>query len=158
MEQQKQLVNNAFAGMGWKVQEMLECALADKDFYFDCLSQIVMPSWSLGRVALVGDAAFCASPVTGAGATLSVVGAYQLAGELYKAKGNYEAAFKNFDQGYRKIVEKNQSQLFIGMLAPKSWLGIWARNTLVNLPIMGVLASMERKLNTKKDPILTNYL
>jgi 2-polyprenyl-6-methoxyphenol hydroxylase-like FAD-dependent oxidoreductase len=156
-EQQKLLLKNAFSGMGWKVPELLEQALSNEEFYFDCLSQVVMPSWSKGRVALVGDAAFCASPVTGAGATLSIVGAYELAGKLHQAKGDYAAAFKNYEQGYRKVVEKSQSELFTGLLVPKTRLGIWTRNTLSKLPIMGALASMERKLNSKNNPVLTNY-
>ncbi|MFD8216254.1 FAD-dependent monooxygenase [Streptomyces sp. NPDC059697] len=37
-------------------------------------------SWSSGRAVLVGDAAWCASPASGAGAELALVGAYRLAG------------------------------------------------------------------------------
>ena len=46
-----------------------------------------MPSWSKNRVALVGDAGYCASPLSGQGTSLApLVGAYILAGEL-KAVG-----------------------------------------------------------------------
>lgn len=158
LDQQKQLVKNAFAGMGWKVPQLLEQALADKDFYFDSLSQVVMPCWSSGRVALVGDAAYCASPVTGAGASLSIVGAYRLAGELYRSQGDYKQAYINYEQGYRKTVEKSQSELFTSLLVPKTRLGVWMRNTLTRLPVMGAMASMERKLNAKKMPELIEYV
>ncbi|NML20765.1 hypothetical protein HHL16_07760 [Pseudoflavitalea sp. G-6-1-2] len=53
-----------------------------------------MPSWSKKiRVVLVDDAAWCASLVTGAGATLALVGAYRLAGDLAAANGAHIAAF-----------------------------------------------------------------
>ena len=39
-------------------------------------------SWSSGRVTLVGDAGYCASPLSGMGTSLALVGAYVLAGEL----------------------------------------------------------------------------
>jgi 2-polyprenyl-6-methoxyphenol hydroxylase-like FAD-dependent oxidoreductase len=52
------------------------------DFYFDSLAQIHMPSWSSGRVTLVGDAGYCASPLSGMGTSLALVGSYVLAGEL----------------------------------------------------------------------------
>ncbi|MEV4014870.1 FAD-dependent monooxygenase [Nonomuraea angiospora] len=66
----------------WRVRELLDGALTDPDFYLDALSQVHLPSWSSGRVALVGDAAYCASPAPGTGAEPAVVGAYRLAEEL----------------------------------------------------------------------------
>ena len=56
-----------------------------RDLYFDRVSQIKMPAWSRGRVALVGDAAFCVSLMAGQGSALSMAAAYVLAGELAKA-------------------------------------------------------------------------
>jgi hypothetical protein len=44
-----------------------------------------MPSWSSGRVTLVGDAGYSPGPAVGGGAALAVVGAYILAGELRAA-------------------------------------------------------------------------
>lgn len=41
-----------------------------------------MAAWSSGRVALVGDAGYCASPLSGMGTSLALVGAYVLAGEV----------------------------------------------------------------------------
>ncbi|MFF5213379.1 FAD-dependent monooxygenase [Streptosporangium sp. NPDC000396] len=41
-----------------------------------------MPAWSTGRVALVGDAAYATSFMSGQGSSVSLVGAYVLAGEL----------------------------------------------------------------------------
>jgi 2-polyprenyl-6-methoxyphenol hydroxylase-like FAD-dependent oxidoreductase len=59
------------------------------DFYFDSVSQVKMDRWSSGRCALLGDAAHCASPLSGLGIGMAVVGAYILAGELAEADGDY---------------------------------------------------------------------
>jgi 2-polyprenyl-6-methoxyphenol hydroxylase-like FAD-dependent oxidoreductase len=153
IEQQKHLLSEAFAGVPWRVPELLAGAHADPEFYFDALSQVQMPSWSSGRVALVGDAAYCASPVSGAGATLSLIGAYRLAGELAGAAGDHALAFRRYEQGYRATTERSQSQIYAGIVAPRSHLGIWTRNTLARLPVLGVMAGMERRLQPKTDPL-----
>jgi 2-polyprenyl-6-methoxyphenol hydroxylase-like FAD-dependent oxidoreductase len=65
--QQRRMVHDHFDGLGWKVPAMLDHVDADDDFYFDKVNQIRMPVWSKGRVALVGDAGYCVSPVAGMG-------------------------------------------------------------------------------------------
>ncbi|MCG5463300.1 FAD-dependent monooxygenase [Micromonospora sp. MED01] len=153
VEQQKRLLREAFADLPWHVPQLLAGALTDPDFYFDALSQVRMASWSSGRVALLGDAAHCASPAAGAGATLSLIGAYRLAGELASVGGDHRIAFHRYEQGHRKMVERSQSNLFIGMLAPKSRAGIWARNTMARLPLLGAVAGVERRLQPRLPPL-----
>jgi 2-polyprenyl-6-methoxyphenol hydroxylase-like FAD-dependent oxidoreductase len=154
IEQQKRLLNDAFAGVSsWRVPQLLSGALSDPDFYFDSLSQVRMPSWSSGRITLVGDAAHCASPVAGAGAMLGLIGAYRLAGELAAAGGNHRAAFARYEEVHRPLVERSQSNLFIGMVAPKHRAGIWARNTMARLPLVAAMARLERRLQPKTEPL-----
>jgi len=53
-----------------------------------CISRIglvKLPQWSRGRIGLLGDAAYCASPISGLSTTLALTGAYILAGELTQA-------------------------------------------------------------------------
>jgi 2-polyprenyl-6-methoxyphenol hydroxylase-like FAD-dependent oxidoreductase len=151
--QQKRLLSEAFSGMSWRVPELLTAALADPDFYFDALSQVRMPSWSSGRVALVGDAAHCASPVSGSGAMLGLIGAYRLAGELAAARGDHRVAFDRYEEGHRELVERAQSNLFLGLIAPKSRVGIWARNAMARLPLLGLMAGLEQRLQPKTEPL-----
>lgn len=153
IEHQKRLLSEAFAGMAWRVPQLLAGALADPEFGFDALSQVRMASWSSGRVALVGDAAYCASPVSGAGAMLALVGAYRLAGELAAAAGNHRTAFRRYEQGHRPVVKRAQSNLFTGLVAPKSRTGIWARNTMARLPLLGAMAGIESRLQPKTEPL-----
>lgn len=151
--QQKGLLSEAFTGMGRRTSEMLAGALADPDFYFDALSQVRMPSWSSGRVALVGDAGYCASPLSGAGAMLSLVGAYRLAGELAAAGGDHRIAFPRYDESHRELVDRSQSNLFAGVVTPKTRAGIWARNTMSRLPLLGVMSRLERRLQPETAPL-----
>jgi 2-polyprenyl-6-methoxyphenol hydroxylase-like FAD-dependent oxidoreductase len=67
-----------------------------------------MDTWSNGRVVLLGDSAFCASPISGQGTSLAVVGAYILAGELAAAAGDHTVAFPRYEQLMRGWVEATQ--------------------------------------------------
>jgi 2-polyprenyl-6-methoxyphenol hydroxylase-like FAD-dependent oxidoreductase len=153
IEQQKRLLSEAFAGVPWQVPELLAGARADPDFYFYALSQVRMASWSSGRVTLVGDAAHCASPMAGAGAMLCLIGAYRLAGELAAAAGDHRVAFCRYEDGHREMIERSQSQLFTGLVVPKSRAAIWTRNTMARLPLLGAMAGLERRLQPKTKPL-----
>ncbi|MGW2634049.1 FAD-dependent monooxygenase [Streptomyces chattanoogensis] len=68
-----------------------------------------MDTWSAGRIALVGDAAFCAAPTSGRGTSQALIGAYILAAELAAADGDHTAAFAAYDKALRPYVEHNQA-------------------------------------------------
>jgi hypothetical protein len=77
---QKRLLREQMAGFGWETARILAHLDDTPDFYLDQVAQVVMDHWSSGRVGLLGDAAFSASPMSGAGTGLALVGAYLLAG------------------------------------------------------------------------------
>ncbi|AYF77890.1 FAD-dependent oxidoreductase [Nocardia yunnanensis] len=106
--QQEKLLADAYADEGWEVPRLIAAMPDAPDFYFDSLSQVDMDHWSRGRVALVGDAAYCASPASGQGTSLALVGAYVLAGELAAAHGDHEIAFAAYEQRMRPFVRENQ--------------------------------------------------
>src|SRR5690606_16377931 len=58
---QRELLHERLAGMGWEVPVILGQLPEARTLYLDKASQIRMPSWSSGRIALVGDAAACPS-------------------------------------------------------------------------------------------------
>jgi 2-polyprenyl-6-methoxyphenol hydroxylase-like FAD-dependent oxidoreductase len=152
LDAQKHILERAFSDLGGTVPALLAGALADPDLYFDALSQVRMPSWSTGRVVLVGDAAYCASPVAGAGAMLSLVGAYRLAGEL-SATSDHELAFKRYEEGHRPLIERTQANLFIGMVAPKTRLGILSRTAMARSPLLGALARLDGRFQPKLEEL-----
>lgn len=101
---QKALVREAFTGMGWRVGEFLDAMDRSDDFYFDSMSQVELPSWSKGRVTLLGDAAHCPAPASGQGSSLALVGAYVLGRHLGEPQGLAE-----YERRMRPYVEKNMA-------------------------------------------------
>lgn len=93
---------------GWVRAQLLHYMRSAPDFYFDEMAQIVMDSWAKGRVALVGDAAYCCSPLSGQGTSVAVLGAYILAGELAAAGNDYQRGFANYHAEFSGFGERNQ--------------------------------------------------
>ena len=124
---QKAFLRERFAGAGWQAPRVLAGMNAAEDFYFDTLRQVRMPRWSRGRVALLGDAAWCVTPLGGIGATLAVTGAYVLAGELALHE-DPAAAFAAYEQAMRPMVTQGQAiPKFVPRLAhPRTRAGIAA--------------------------------
>ncbi|MEU4806830.1 FAD-dependent monooxygenase [Actinosynnema sp. NPDC023587] len=108
VEHQKALIADRFAGVGWETPRLLKAMGDASDFYFDAMAQVRMGSWWRGRVVLVGDAAHCASPLSGQGTSLALVGAYVLADELGDADDPL-AALTRYDRRLRPFVEVNQA-------------------------------------------------
>jgi 2-polyprenyl-6-methoxyphenol hydroxylase-like FAD-dependent oxidoreductase len=106
--QQQQIILDQFAGQGWRTTELLEEVKRSGNFYFDKFCQIKMPSWTKGRVALIGDAAYCASPAAGQGASLSMQGAAAIADALQKHGGHHGLAFEEYERNLRPFIEQVQ--------------------------------------------------
>jgi len=70
---QYDLIRRCFTGMGWYTKRLIESLPDAYDFYFDEMSQVRLPRWSTGRVALLGDAAFGPSPMSGQGTSLALI-------------------------------------------------------------------------------------
>ncbi|KQL39312.1 FAD-dependent oxidoreductase [Bacillus sp. FJAT-25509] len=138
-EEQKNLIKNAFEELeGWETPNLLQKLITSTDFYFDEICQIHMPTWSNGRITLVGDAAYCPSPLSGQGTSLALVGAYVLAGELKANNGDYKKAFISYEKEMRNFVEKNQKigLLSAGGMIEKSNFKILLRNAMLRIPIL----------------------
>jgi 2-polyprenyl-6-methoxyphenol hydroxylase-like FAD-dependent oxidoreductase len=108
IDAQKSLLRERMAGFGWLTQRILAHLHDTPDFYLDQVAQVVMDRWSSGRVGLLGDAAFSASPMSGGGTGLALVGAYMLAGELASSGWDPKAGFAGYEQRMRSYVEANQ--------------------------------------------------
>ncbi|GAA4399973.1 FAD-dependent monooxygenase [Tsukamurella soli] len=117
-----------FDGAGWLVPQLLEQMRVSPDYAFDSLARVLMPSWTTGRVALVGDAGYCPTPLTGLGTSLALVGAYVLVGELGRADGHIPAAFAAYERVMRPYVTQGQQLPPLGAagFAPSGRLAIAA--------------------------------
>lgn len=137
--QQKKLLAEKFAGDGWQIPKLLKTAWDTTDFYFDSVSLIQMERWSSGRTVLLGDAAYCASPLSGQGTGLALVGAYVLAGELAEAQGDYQTAFARYESEMRGYAQANQQFAIksVKEFAPQTRMQHWLRNLMFRmLPYM----------------------
>jgi 2-polyprenyl-6-methoxyphenol hydroxylase-like FAD-dependent oxidoreductase len=148
---QKQLIRDRFAGDKWQVPQLLQCMDDASDFYFDSISQIRMDRWSAGRVALLGDAAFCASPMAGMGTSMAVVGAYILATELKSANGDYTTAFTKYEKRMRPFVTGAQkmaegAEWFVPTTRIKQWLSLQIWKILPHTPWKNMMIEMPLKV------------
>lgn len=103
---QVRILRRTFADVGGAAPRIL-AQLDDAPLYFDGIGQIRSPRWSVGRIALLGDAAFCVAPVGGGGASLALIGAYVLAGEL-SGSDDHRSALARYETFMRPYVNAAQ--------------------------------------------------
>ncbi|MFL6121549.1 FAD-dependent monooxygenase [Actinophytocola sp.] len=146
----RQYLADRYRGEGWEVATLLE-HMGD-DFYLDTLSQVHLDRWSNGRIALVGDAAYCASVASGQGTSLALVGAYVLAGELAAAQ-NHEQGFAGYETEMREFVTANQklgpANIKRMVLASKAQV----RLSMVFLSLLSKLPGKDRIIGQAMKPL-----
>lgn len=136
-EQQKAVLDNMFKdldGIGPRaIRGMHGCA----DFHFARIVQVKLDTWHHGRVGLVGDAAYCPSPLTGQGTTLALLGAYTLAGEMLRHPEDPRGAFTAYERQIGDFVRKCQQIPLRGkapkLALPQTAWGIWTLRTFFRL-------------------------
>jgi 2-polyprenyl-6-methoxyphenol hydroxylase-like FAD-dependent oxidoreductase len=141
---QETLLREKLGGAGWEVPEMLAVMSDAKNFYFDSASQIRMPSWSTGRIALVGDAGAGPSFLAGQGSALAMVEGYTLAAELARTNDHREA-FARYEERLAPLVRSKQDAAQgLGLaFAPKNKFQLFVRNTVLKtmgLPKVAAIA------------------
>ncbi len=150
---QQELLRAAFAGMHPQVDGWLGELDRTPAFYFDSITQLQLDTWSRGRVTLVGDAGYCPAPAVGGSTSLSVLGAYVLAGELARAGGDHERAFASYEREMGEPVRRGRAfaRGVAKSLVPRSRAGVWALTRgaqLISLLPAGLTKAVA-KLNTK---------
>lgn len=155
----KNLLRDIFGDMGWEARDLLEAMDETAEIYFDRVSQAVVPQWSKGRIALLGDAAACPSLLAGEGTGLAMTEAYVLAGELKLSGGDFRAAFEAYEARLRPFLEAKQKSAlaFASSFAPKTEFGIWLRNVATHLLVIPPLADLLIGSSVKDDFDLPDY-
>lgn len=126
VEEQKAQLCKLFENAGWETPRILSGMDKSTDFYLQEIAQIKMNTWSNNRVALLGDAGYCPSPISGMGTSVAIVGAYILAGEIARHE-NHKDAFASYESLLRPYVT-NAQKLPPGaprIATPETDLGIW---------------------------------
>jgi 2-polyprenyl-6-methoxyphenol hydroxylase-like FAD-dependent oxidoreductase len=133
-ERHRQIVLDAYAGGGWQLPDLLDRVRTADDLYFDSVSQVRLPTWSRGRVALLGDSASCVS-LFGDGSSLAMTGAATLAEALAATPDDHAAAFHAYEARHRALVTPRQRShvLASALLVPGTRGGLAVRNLAARL-------------------------
>jgi phosphoglycerate dehydrogenase-like enzyme/2-polyprenyl-6-methoxyphenol hydroxylase-like FAD-dependent oxidoreductase len=131
LDAQKQILRDAFAGHDeWQLPALLAAAQGDPELYFDSVSLIQLPSWHRGRVVLIGDAAHCASGLSGRGTSLAITGAFSPAQAFGEFPGDYLRAFERYESDQRPLARAAQAMAAPGgdLLVPATGQALTVRN------------------------------
>ncbi|MDQ8699228.1 FAD-dependent oxidoreductase [Hyphomicrobium sp. LHD-15] len=111
-----------------QVHEIVDAAQRGPLPLIDNLTLVDMPSWSEGRVVLLGDAAHCLTLISGQGAGMSIASAAMLAEEL--GSKPIDEALRRHDERLRPAIVKLQerSRKMGALFVPASSLSFHLRN------------------------------
>ena len=136
-------LRQAYRGAGWIAERALNAYDGGDPIYFDSVTQIVMPQWHRGRIALIGDACGCLTLLAGQGSHMAMAGGYVLAEELAR-QPDHAAAFAAYQAFLKPHVARKQkdaarwARLFVRSPRSRPWLrrlvlkALFSR-TLINL-------------------------
>lgn len=157
---QRRLLREGLAVGGWLVPEVDAAMDHAEDFYFDELARITMPQWTTGRIALVGDAGYCGSPLSGQGTAMALVGAYVLVGEILRSPDNPAAALARYNETLRPFVKSAQELPPGGVksMTPRTRTGIKTSLAMVRVSTSRLMQPlMTRMLSGTDDYTLPDY-
>lgn len=156
--QSKEALHRVFADARWETPQILEAMQDASELYFDRVSQIRLPRWTKGRVALIGDAAACVSLLAGEGAGLGMVEAFVLAGELTRCSGK-NAAFERYEAHLRDLLARKQrsASQFASSFAPRTAVGIALRNAVTHVMRAPFVAELVLGRDIREEITLPEY-
>ncbi|MGN6765622.1 MAG: FAD-binding domain [Rhizobiaceae bacterium] len=139
----REILRREFADMKWEVPAILAAMENAENIYLDRVSQIEIPRWTKGRVALIGDAAACVSLLAGEGCGLAMTEAYVLAGEIARAGDHPAAAFSRYEERMRPflIAKQASARKFASSFVPETGFGIAFRNWMMRLMVIPQVAN-----------------
>jgi 2-polyprenyl-6-methoxyphenol hydroxylase-like FAD-dependent oxidoreductase len=140
------VLRSAFGDLGWIAPSVLAQAPDPERIFMDTLTQIDLPTWHRGRVALVGDAAGCMTLVSGQGVSMAMAGAFVLAGAL-SSHADPTVAFAHYQQRIRPEVARRQraARRSVRGLVPVSRGGLAVQRRVLPLLLRDSLAPLLRR-------------
>jgi len=140
----RDVLRSEFGHLRWETPQILAAMQDADDIYYDRMSQIRMPTWHAGQVALAGDAAAAVSLLAGEGTGLAMIEAYVLAGEISRAGSHHLHAFAEYERRLRRFLAGKQlsAAKFASTFVPHTAAGVWIRNQatkIMGLPGVGNL-------------------
>ncbi|MEM8535289.1 MAG: FAD-dependent monooxygenase [Chloroflexota bacterium] len=134
-QQRLDKLREVFGKKGWLDSQLIDATKQSPYLYFDAVSQIKLPMWHQGRVALVGDACQCLTLLAGQGASMAMAGAYVLASELAQANGDYWIAFPSYQAQLKPEIDQRQmqAQKLASSFVPSNHSSIWMMNLFLKV-------------------------
>lgn len=141
-----------YADAGWQTERVLDGFDGSEDVYLDELTQIRMPRWHRGRVCVIGDAAWCVTPMGGGGASLALTSGYVLAASV-TADEDLDRALDAFDTWMRPLVDKIQGipKGIVHFAYPQSRLGLAARGVADKVLLSALFRPLAARLTRVAD-------
>ena len=120
-------MERTFPNVGWRADEIVPRASDADDFALYTCDQIAVPQWHDGRAVLLGNSAWCASPLSGLGTALALLGSEALAEELSDGTSVIEEAFTAYEERMPRPALRARKLLpgRVGMFSPMTRLGIY---------------------------------
>lgn len=141
-----------YADAGWQTDRVLDGFDGSDDVYLDELTQIRMPRWHRGRVCVIGDAAWCVTPMGGGGASLALTSGYVLAASV-AADDDLDRALDAFDTWMRPLVDKIQGipKGIVHFAYPQTRLGLAARGLADKVLLSALFRPLAARLTRVAD-------
>lgn len=133
-DQHRAILREQLNRMGWVAPKIIDALPPDTPILIDTVTQIEMPTWSQNRVALIGDAAYCLTLISGQGASMALAGGYFLAKALRECP-DYQTAFQQYEHRLRDYIAETQAKArrFAPNFVPGSRLGIMITQWVIHL-------------------------
>ena len=130
----RRLLEQTYSRNAWRTEELLSAYLAAEDVYFDGVSRVRVPSWSHGRITLLGDAASCVTLFSD-GSSSAMEGAATLAESLTSSPKDIPAALARYESSHRASTRSRQRGVRIAshLLVPRSRLEMTLRDQALRL-------------------------
>lgn len=160
---QTTILQRTFADVGGAAPRVLAAVADGAPMYFSGVGQVRASAWSKGRIALLGDAAFCNATFGGAGTSLALIGAYILAGEL-SGSTDVCSALRRYEELMQPFVEAAPMVRAgaLRLMNPRSRNGIRVLHAVVGLaagPVGKAFAAVSPNTfaNASRDGLLPDY-
>ena len=131
-----EILKREFADFASPVPEIIDEAAKKEKLFFDEVTQIrIHDKWYKNRVALIGDAAFCITLLSGQGSSMAMTAAYVLSEQLKKYGDNISQAFESYERELRPMIETMQKKAVknAATYVPSTEFNLWIRNLFAPL-------------------------
>jgi 2-polyprenyl-6-methoxyphenol hydroxylase-like FAD-dependent oxidoreductase len=127
-------LTRVYGDLGWLVPAALRHAAGLSSIYYDQVAQVVIPRWTRGCAALVGDAGYAVSLLAGQGASVAMAGAYELA-QAVRGEPDVPAALAAYETRLRPIAEAKQAagRRMANWFVPATAWRLFVRNMALRL-------------------------